>query len=79
MNNIKTKEEAEIYIYGMITGLNKARLLIWGMGYDNDETALMMRKKIMNEIFELKEILEIKHIGSVFFDSASGLLEGLSK
>ncbi len=77
MRKMTTKTEAEQYILGMITGLNNARLLVWGIGYDSDATALMIRRKVMAEIYDLKEILEIKNIGSSWFESAEKLLSQL--
>ncbi len=79
MNKPTTKEEAENYILGLISGLNKARVLVWGIGYDSDETALMLRREIMNQIYSLKEILEIKYIGDSYFESAEQLINSLKE
>lgn len=46
-------------IKGQIKGLNTARIRVWGIGYDNDETALMMRRFLSREITELQEMLDI--------------------
>ena len=35
---------------------NKARTLIWGIGYDSDKTALMLRDKLWERIDYLKKL-----------------------
>lgn len=70
----ETKEEAKAHILGIIAGLNEARIQVMGIGYDQDETARMMRRYTLGRIFELKEILEIDHFGSEMFESANELL-----
>lgn len=50
-------------IKGQIKGLNTARIRIWGIGYDNDATALMMRRFLTEEIARLQEILNIDEDG----------------
>lgn len=53
--NEKTIEQ----IRGQIKGLNMARIRVWGIGYDDDETGLMMREFLNEEIRLLKEILDL--------------------
>ena len=79
MKNIKTIEEAKAHILGKIAGLNVARIMVWGIGYDNDKTALMIRKNITTQIYDLKEILEIEHFGDSMFSSACDLIKDLEK
>ncbi len=55
-NFTKNKEQ----IRGQIKGLNTARIRVWGIGYDNDETALMMRRFLTDEIKRLQEMLDIE-------------------
>ena len=56
MDEIKlTKEQ----IRGRIEGLNTARIRVWGIGYDRDETALMMRRFLSEQIDKLQEMLDI--------------------
>lgn len=50
-------------IKGQIKGLNTARIRIWGIGYDNDETALMMRRFLYAEITRLQAMLDIDEEG----------------
>ena len=45
-------------IRGQIKGLNTARVMVWGIGYDNDETALMLRYNLGEEIVRLETILK---------------------
>jgi hypothetical protein len=35
---------------------NKARTLIWGIGYDNDPTALHLREQLWERIYYLKNL-----------------------
>lgn len=72
---LKTKEEARAYILGIITGLNSARLSVWGIGFDSDETARFVRKYTSDEIFKQKELLEIDNFGDSLFGSAESLLK----
>ena len=46
-------------IKGQIKGLNTARIRVWGIGYDNDETALEMRRFLCEQIDKLQEMLDI--------------------
>ena len=79
LENIDTREQAIMHLLGRVAGLNNARILVMGIGYDDDKTALMIRKKLTSEIFELKEILEIKIIGDTWFDNAKTILDKLEK
>lgn len=72
---MNTKEEAKAHIIGKIAGLNEARLAVWGIGYDDDETALFMRKTMNDKIFSLREILDIDQFGDSWFNSAQELLK----
>ena len=72
---LKTKEEARAYILGVITGLNSARISVWGIGFDKDETARFVRKFTTDEIFRHKELLEIDNFGDSFFNDATDLLK----
>lgn len=72
---IKTKEEARAYILGLITGLNSARISVWGIGFDEDETARFVRKYTTDEIYRHKELLEIDNFGDSMFGSAKELLK----
>ncbi len=76
---ITTKEEAKAHLLGRIAGLNDARLSVWGIGYDNDDTARMVRQMTGKRINELKEILEIEYIGDNWFSSAADYLKTLEK
>ena len=49
-----------IWVLGQIHGVNSVRLSVWGMGYDNDDTARMVRKFTCKQINKLKEPLEIE-------------------
>jgi len=46
---------SEIQVMGRVEGLNDARIMVWGIGYDKDDTALMMRKRLTDRIFSLSE------------------------
>ena len=46
-------------IKGQIKGLNTARIRVWGIGYDNDETALEIRQFLCEQINKLQEMLDI--------------------
>jgi len=72
-----TEEEATDHLIGRIAGINDIRISVMGIGYDNDKTALMIRKKCTDKIYELKEILEIKVIGDLWFDDARTILDKL--
>ena len=74
---INSENEAISHLLGRISGLNDIRISVMGIGYDKDETALMIRRKCTDKIFEIKEILEIKIIGATYFDDAKIILEGL--
>lgn len=71
MNDLKisTEKEAKIYLLGIIEGLNKIRLSVWGFGYDNDETAGMIRKITTERILEIKEMLDIDSFGDQSFST----------
>lgn len=63
------KESPEITINkaeirGQIKGLNTARIRIWGIGYDNDPTAQMMRRFLCDEINKLQMMLDIDEVFS---------------
>ena len=73
--DIKNIEEAKAHILGRIAGLNDTRLSVWGIGYDKDETALMIRKQTTDKIFKLKEILDIKDFGEKMFSDACDLFK----
>ena len=45
-------------IKGQIKGLNTARVLVWGIGYDNDDTALMLRRVLCERIEDLETLLK---------------------
>lgn len=75
MEKITTKEEAKAHILGRIAGLNDARTLVWGIGFDKDKTAQIIRKYTTDEIFKLKEILDIENFGDSMFESAVDLLK----
>ena len=79
LEDINTKEQAIAHLLGRISGLNDARILVMGIGFDNDDTARMIRKECTSKIFELKEILEIKIIGDTWFDNAKTILDKLEK
>lgn len=66
---ITTEKEAKIYLLGIIEGLNKTRLSVWGFGYDNDDTARMIRKTTSERIFEIKEMLDIDSFGDQAFSA----------
>lgn len=70
-----TKMEAKAHILGRIAGLNEVRIAFLGIGYDKDETAQKIRRLANEEIFKLKEILEIDYLGSGWFESAQELLK----
>jgi len=72
---IQTNEEAKAHILGRIAGLNNVRISVMGIGYDKDDTARMIRKNTTDEIFRLKEMLDIDSFGSDWFESASDLLK----
>ena len=76
---INTEEEAMNQLIGRIAGINDVRISVMGIGYDGDKTALMIRKKCTDKIFELKEILEIKIIGDLWFDNATDLFKKLKE
>ena len=71
---LKTKDEAKAHILCKIAGLNEIRIAFWGIGYDKDETAQRVRKITNDEIFKLKEILDISNFGDSMFESAQDLL-----
>jgi hypothetical protein len=48
------------FLLGRIYGANSVRIVFWGIGYDNDETARMVRKVTTDIIYEAKEPLEIE-------------------
>lgn len=50
-----TKEQ----IKGQIRGLNTARIRVWGIGYDHDDTALEIRRFTSERIEELQKMLDI--------------------
>ena len=79
MDKISTKEEAKAHLLGRIAGLNEARLSVWGIGYDKDETAGMVRRMTGKRIQELKEILEIDYIGDGWFSDATSFLKEREK
>lgn len=56
---LNTIELTKAEIRGQIKGLNTARIRVWGIGYDNDETGLMMRRFLCEQINKLQEILDI--------------------
>lgn len=66
---IESEKEARIYLLGIIEGLNKTRLSVWGFGYDNDETARMIRRTTSERIREIKEMLDIDSFGDDMFSS----------
>lgn len=45
-------------IRGQIKGLNTARVMVWGIGFDNDNTALMLRRNLCEMINGLEEMLK---------------------
>ena len=71
MNELKitTEKEAKIYLLGIIEGLNKIRLSVWGFGFDNDDTARMVRKLTSEKIFEIKEMIDIDSFGDQAFST----------
>lgn len=73
--NLKNKEEAKAFILGKITGLNDARLSVWGIGFDKDETARLVRKFTTDKIFALKEMIEIDNFGDSMFESIDSLIK----
>ncbi len=75
---IQTKEEAKAHLLGKIAGINEIRIAFWGIGYDKDETALMVRKITTDKIYELKEILEIDNFGDSWFSDAESLLKKIT-
>lgn len=76
---IDTEQKAIESLLGRIAGINDIRISVMGIGYDTDKTALMIRKRCTDKIFELKEILEIKIIGDTWFDSAKEILDKLKR
>jgi len=75
---IQTKEEAKAHLLGKIAGINEIRIAFWGIGYDKDATALMVRKITNDKIYELKEILEIDNFGDSWFSDAESLLKKIT-
>ena len=75
---IQTKEEAKAHLLGKVAGINEIRIAFWGIGYDKDETALMVRKITTDKIYELKEILEIDNLGDSWFSDAESLLKKIT-
>ena len=75
---IKTEGEAVSQILGQIKAFNDIRIMVWGIGYDNDKTALMIRRQASEQIHELKEILQIKKFGDSWFESANQILDSLN-
>lgn len=45
-------------IRGQIKGLNTALIMVWGIGFDNDKTALMLRRNLCKMIDELETMLK---------------------
>jgi hypothetical protein len=76
---IKTEEESRIYLMGMISAFNKARVRFWGFGYDNDKTGREIRRFTCEEIDKLKEILNIESFSDGCFESVKGYAEELNK
>ncbi len=72
---ITNEKEAKIYLLGIIEGLNKIRLSVWGFGYDNNETAQMIRSLTTKKIFEIKEMLDIDNFGEQAFDSVKNYVK----
>lgn len=73
--SIENKKEAKLYMLGIIEGLNRARLSVWGFGFDKDDTALMVRRRTTEEISNIKEILDIDSFGDTMFSSVKNYIE----
>ena len=71
---IKTEREARSHLIGRLAGINDIRIQFMGIGYDNNDTAKIIRQRCNDRIFEIKEILEIKIIGDCWLNSAKDIL-----
>lgn len=58
MNNI---ELTKAFMLGKIAGLNEARISVWGIGFDNDETASYIKKYVWERMEQLQNIIDIEN------------------
>jgi len=63
------KEITKAFILGKIAGLNEARISVWGIGFDNDETAKYVKKYVWERMESLQKMIDI--------DNASDEIEKL--
>lgn len=45
----------EAIVVGKIEGLNEARTMVWGFGFDNDKTAMYIKKNVYERMKYLSE------------------------
>ena len=52
------------FILGKIAGLNEARIFVWGIGFDNDNTASYIKKCTWERISELQKMIDIENFAN---------------
>ena len=73
------KELTKAFILGKIAGLNEARVSVWGIGFDNDQTASYIKKYVWERMSELQKIIDIENSASEIEKFAQSITQNKEK